>query len=88
MGVITGFAVALAIGAGQPARSYPKYQLTGLGDSLLVLDNDTNSVAVLFKKRGNGQIAPNWPWASDNTFNIQDAIEKPDGAIIRPGPGR
>ena len=70
----------------------PRFQIAAAGDNLFVLDNSTNRVHLLFKKGdGNGGPPggpPNWPWASDSSFSLVDAIQKKDGAATDAGPGR
>jgi hypothetical protein len=78
---------AAPTGAPAPAPG-PRFQITAMGDNILVLDHQTNAVSLLYKKRVNGKTAPEWPWVSDNWFSLGDAIEKRGGAEIKPGAGR
>ena len=66
----------------------PRYQMTALGQNLMILDNRTNRVSFLYKKRDIQKSPPDWPWAIDNSFSLDDALSKRDGGAINPGIGR
>lgn len=71
-----------------PAPVSPRYQITGLGDYLIVLDNQTNETTLLFQKRDEKKHRADWPWAADNSFSLIDALHAAGGAKIIPGAGR
>jgi hypothetical protein len=97
VGMVAG-GMLLAIGQSRqviaqapPAQPMPRFQIAAAGDNLFVLDNSTNRVHLLFKTGAPGgqSGAPlDRPWLSDYSFSIEDAIQKKEGAVMEPGPGR
>lgn len=70
------------------AGGSPRYQVTTIGDSLFVLDHQTNHVSLIYRRRVNGKNAPDWPWVCESKFSLAEALAEPNGAPITPGPGR
>lgn len=81
IGFLVAALVASLIGAGERHAS-PRYQISVIEGNILVLDNTTNRVTLLYKQRVPGKAQPDWPWTADNSFSLEDAINNPRGAKI------
>ena len=85
IGALSAACVALALGAGQPQATVPRYQISvGPTNSLFVLDNETgvaSSVARIGTLTGQ-------PWIVDYQFSLNDALTQRGGAPTFVGPAR
>ena len=88
IGALCAIAAMLCVGISRQQSGVPRYQISTMGQNLIVLATQTNQVSLLYRQRVDGLKPHDWPWAIENSFSLGDALRKKAGASIQPGIGR